>query len=78
MAIVAFDINGFCKEEENPFGPVQEYVAPATPAANRFKVDPTQIGLLLVGVAVGIGLTVTIEIAVSAHGYPRFTINFTV
>ena len=29
-AVVAFERGGFCKDEVKPFGPVHEYVAPAT------------------------------------------------
>ena len=50
--------------EVNEFGPVQEYVAPATAGVVRFSVAPTQIGELLpaVGVA-GIGFTTTAVVA---------------
>jgi hypothetical protein len=62
-AVVAFATDGFCKEEENPFGPVHEYVAPATAGVVKFNVLPAQIGLLLdaVGVA-GMGFTVTLTV----------------
>jgi hypothetical protein len=58
------EIDGFCEEEENPFGPVQEYVAPATFGVVRFSVDPSHRGLLLPaeGVA-GVGFTVTVTVA---------------
>ena len=56
-------MEGFCKPDENPFGPVHEYVAPATALVVRFKVLPVQTGLLLEGVGVdGIGFTVTVTV----------------
>ena len=63
-AEVAPGMDGFCNAEVNPFGPVQEYVAPATKFDVRFSVFPSQIGLLLpaVGVA-GVGFTVTVVVA---------------
>jgi hypothetical protein len=55
-----FVIEGFCKAELNPFGPVQAYVAPVTDDVERFKVLPEHKGEFDVttGVA-GIGYTVT-------------------
>ncbi len=51
---------GFCAEEANPFGPVQEYVAPVAPDAVRASVPPAQIGPLLPAVgAAGGAWTVT-------------------
>ena len=53
-------IVGFCKADENAFGPVQEYVAPTTAAVLKFNVVPVQTGLLLLGLGVaGIGFTTT-------------------
>ena len=40
-------IDGFCKVDVNPFGPVQLYVALATVLAVRFRVVPSQTGPLL-------------------------------
>jgi hypothetical protein len=53
-------MDGFCEDDVNPFGPVHEYVAPATVVVLKFNVCPTQTGLLLVGAGVaGIGLMIT-------------------
>jgi hypothetical protein len=51
---------GFCSEEVKPFGPVHEYVPPATSAVESEIVEPAQYGppLLAVGVA-GMALTTT-------------------
>ena len=59
-AVVTLAIEGFCEDEVKLFGPVQLYVAPVTVLAVRFKVEPTQTGVLppVVGVA-GVGITVT-------------------
>jgi len=62
-AVVAFAMEGFCEDEEKPFGPVHEYVAPTILLAVKFKVLPAQIGELLPAVgAAGIGLTVTVTV----------------
>ena len=59
-ATVALVIEGFCRVEEKPFGPVQMKDAPGCPVAVRFKVLPAQIGLLLPAVGLpGTGFTVT-------------------
>ena len=57
---MALAIVGFCREDVNPFGPVQLYVALATVDAVRFSVDPAQTAPLLLAVTTGIGSTVTI------------------
>jgi hypothetical protein len=51
---------GFCNAEENEFGPVQLYVAPATAGVVRLIVLPEHTGELLpaVGVA-GVAFTTT-------------------
>ena len=53
-------MEGFCKEETNPFGPVQLYDAPGTADVVKFNAEPSHKGLFdeTVGVG-GIGLTVT-------------------
>ena len=57
-------MDGFCVADEKLFGPLHEYVAPATLLAVRFKVDPAQIGELLDAVgAAGVGFTVTTVVA---------------
>src|SRR6185369_13388876 len=59
-AVVAFVRVGFCSDDVKPFGPVHEYVAPATVGVDSVIVPPVQYGPLFdaVGVA-GIGLTTT-------------------
>src|SRR5213078_1436929 len=59
-AVVAFVRVGFCCDDVKPFGPVHEYVAPATAGVLSAMVAPAQYGppLLAVGVA-GIALTTT-------------------
>jgi hypothetical protein len=52
-------ILGFCKLLVNPFGPVQEYVAPEIVFEVKFNTEPSQIGLLLDTVKVGPALTIT-------------------
>lgn len=46
-ASVTLEIEGFCNDEENPFGPVHEYVEPITRLALRLSVLPTHTGELL-------------------------------
>jgi hypothetical protein len=61
--VVALLIDGFWTEELNPFGPVHEYDAPVTVLAVKFKVEPAQIGPLLLAVgADGPGLIVTVAL----------------
>jgi hypothetical protein len=59
-ASVALARVGFCSDEAKPFGPVHEYVAPATVVVLSAIVPPSQYGppLLAVGVA-GVALTTT-------------------
>jgi hypothetical protein len=60
IATVAFVILGFCTDEAKLFGPVHEYVAPATAGVERLIVLPVQTGELLdtLGVA-GVAFTTT-------------------
>ena len=60
-ASVALERVGFCSAEVKPFGPVHEYVAPATVGVESEIVAPSQYGppLLAVGVA-GVGFTTTL------------------
>src|SRR5438067_8349704 len=62
-AAVAFARVGFCCDEVKPFGPVHEYVAPATAGVEREIVWPGQNGppLPAAGVA-GSGLTTTLVV----------------
>jgi high-affinity K+ transport system ATPase subunit B len=70
-AVVAPAILGFCSVDVNPFGPLQEYIAPATLVAKRLSVLPAQIGELLEALgAVGIGL-ITATVVAAAEGQPR-------
>jgi hypothetical protein len=59
-AVVALARVGFCCAEVKPFGPVHEYVAPATVAVLSEIVAPSQYGppFDAVGVA-GVALTTT-------------------
>src|SRR5437763_79275 len=67
---------GFCSAEVKPFGPVHEYVAPATVAALSWAVAPEQYGPVFdaVGVA-GLALTTTL-VAPAAEVQP-FTVTVT-
>src|SRR5438034_3507680 len=59
-ASVALARVGFCCAEVKPFGPVHEYVAPATVGVKSWIVAPSQYGppFVAVGVA-GVALTTT-------------------
>src|SRR6185312_553201 len=75
-ARVTFGIEGFCKAEMNPLGPVQLYVPPTTKGVNRFNVEPSHTGLLLVGVGVaGGGLTITFTVPTALVQVPTVTVN---
>jgi hypothetical protein len=63
--VVAFIIIGFCKVEVNEFTPVHAYEVP--PLLDRVKVEPTQIGVLLLAVAVGMAFTVAEVVAIAVH-----------
>src|SRR5204863_9814600 len=43
-AVVALERVGFCSAEVKPFGPVHEYVAPATVGVESAMVAPSQYG----------------------------------
>jgi len=67
---------GFCVLDVKPFGPVQEYVAPATVEAVRFKVAPEQTGPLLFAVGeAGVAFTTTL-VTPKVEVQP-FTVTFT-
>ena len=68
-AVVAAGIVGFCIADVNPFGPVQEKLAPADGVAVKFKVAPAQIGELDPAVVVGNGLTVTLTVEVDEQPF---------
>jgi hypothetical protein len=62
-AVVALERVGFCREEVKPFGPVHEYVAPATVGVFSWIVAPSQYGppFDAVGVA-GVAFTTTLVV----------------
>src|SRR5436189_5314154 len=62
-AVVALERVGFCSAEVKPFGPVHEYVAPATVGVESAMVAPSQYGppFAAVGVA-GVALTTTLVV----------------
>jgi hypothetical protein len=69
-AVVAFGIDGFCRVELNPFGPVQLNVAPAVEVDPvKLNVCPAQIGPLFFAVTLAGGevMVTTIESLVVAH-----------
>jgi hypothetical protein len=53
-------IVGFCTFELKPLGPVQAYVAPANDVAVKFRLVPSQTGVLLPAVMAGAGLITTV------------------
>ena len=59
MAVVALAIEGFCRVDVNPLGPVQLYVAPGKLVAVKSMLPPAQTGVLLPATIPGIGLIVT-------------------
>ncbi len=63
-AVVGLAMVGFCTADENEFGPVHEYDAPAIALAVKLSAVPAQTGLLLDAVgAAGVALTVTTVVA---------------
>src|SRR5436190_16893999 len=62
-AVVALERVGFCSAEVKPFGPVHEYVAPATVGVESAIVAPSQYGppFDALGVA-GVALTTTLVV----------------
>lgn len=60
-AVVTFVIEGDEAVEVNELGPLQKYVPPPPPV--RFRVFPTQTGVLLLAVAVGLAKTVAVSVA---------------
>ena len=75
-AVVAFARVGFCSEEVNPFGPVHEYVAPATVGVLSWIVAPAQYGPPLVAVGVA-GIALTTTFVVPAADVQPFTVMVT-
>lgn len=78
IAVVAEGLVGLAAVDVNE-GPLQEYPEivpePAVALANKFKVAPEQIGLLLVGATVGTALMVTEVVAVAVQ--PRESVTVT-
>ncbi|GAC1589900.1 MAG: hypothetical protein NVS3B19_10160 [Ginsengibacter sp.] len=66
-------IIGFCRFDEKPFGPLQLYVAPGINSAERFKVDPSQIGPLFEIFAAG-GILLTTTLVVDKPEAQLFTV----
>ena len=75
-AVVALGIDGLCKADAKPFGPVHAYVAPDTVGVVRFSVLPAQTGLLLDAVGVA-GLALTTTLVVPAGEVHPPTVTFT-
>ena len=72
----ALAIVGFCNADEKAFGPVHEYIAPATAVVVKFKEKLVQTGLLLLGEGVaGIGFTTTVVVATGLVQPPTVTVT---
>jgi len=76
IASVAPRIEGFCTEETKLFGPVHEYVAPATAAVERLMVLPVQTGVLLDGAGVAGVALITTAVVPNPEVHP-FTVTVT-
>jgi hypothetical protein len=72
-ASVTPGIVGFCNAELNAFGPVHEYVAPATKLEVRFNVVPVQTGELLESVGTA-GALLIVTTTVPAGLVQPFTV----
>ena len=70
IAVVALAIVGFCRADVKLFGPVHEYVAPATAAVERLIVLPEQTGELLEGAGVAGVLFTTTAVVPTADVQP--------
>jgi hypothetical protein len=75
-AVVAFARVGFCREEVKPFGPVHEYVAPATVGVFSWIVAPSQYGPPFEAVGVA-GVAFTTTDVVPAADVQLFTVMVT-
>ena len=75
-AVVAFARVGFCSEEVKPFGPVHEYVAPATDGVESWIVWPSQYGPVFDAVGV-VGVALTTTFVVPAAEVHPFTVTVT-
>jgi hypothetical protein len=75
-AVVAFGIDGFCWFDENPFGPVQLYDAPATVEVLSCSVEFAQIGPLFEGDGVaGTALTIAVVFPAAEVQPPTVTVT---
>jgi len=75
-ATVAAGIVGFWRADVKRFGPVQEYVAPATVGVVRLSVPPAQIGPLFAAVGVA-GTALTVAVVVPARDVQPATVTVT-
>src|SRR4051794_15636924 len=75
-AVVALAMVGFCSAEVKPFGPVHEYVAPATVVALSWTVAPEQYGPVFDAVGVA-GLALTTTLVAPAADVQPFTVTVT-
>lgn len=75
-AVVALTMEGLCTEEVKPFGPVQLYVAPTMPEAERLSVSPAQIGELQDAAGAG-GVVFTVTFTVPAALVHPLTVTVT-
>jgi hypothetical protein len=66
-------MTGFCWNELNPFGPLQEYEVP--PLALRLREPPWQTGLLFAAIAVGSVFTVTLVVVDAIQPLPLLTVT---
>src|ERR1051325_11271265 len=69
-AVVAFAGVGFCCADVKPFGPVHEYVAPATVGVKSEIVAPWQYGPPLDGVGVAGAALMTTSVVPAGEGQP--------
>jgi hypothetical protein len=69
ITAVAFTLTvGFCEEEENAFGPVHVYVAPATAPVLKLSDEPAHTGPLSLATGVTGGFTTTVVVpAILVH-----------
>jgi hypothetical protein len=70
MAVVALVMEGFCNAEAKLFGPVHEYVAPATAAVERLIVLPVQTGVFDDGAGVTGVVLITTAVVPAADVHP--------
>src|SRR5436190_22118830 len=76
-AVVALERVGFCSADVKPFGPVQEYVAPATDGVDNWIVAPSQYGPVFEAEGVA-GVAFTTTMVVPAAEVQLLTVTVTV